>query len=478
MCDVHTFLRGAQWCPDDTIVFGEFPGGIFRISANGGIPEPLFEEDMAELAENNEFRATPQILPDGKNVLFTSLTGIQGLNSQITIQSLESGGKKPLFQGDFGKYVRSGHIIYSLDNGKNLHAVPFDLERLEVIGESVPLPDKAFGLSVSDSGTCAYALQPGAVSQSAAEAGSADVMSLGRTLWWVDRNGNEELINAPPNIYRFPKISPDGSKVGLAATIDGNEDIQIWDLVRENLSRLTFHKATDSQPIWSPDGKQIVFMSERDGQLGIYSKSADGTGVVKTLCSDPELDLFPWSWSDDGNTLVIMEGSGMRFDIGTLSMEGDGVRKLLLKEEHFELQPQISPNGQWIAYLSNESGELEIYVRPFPEVEEGKWQVSIAGADAPRWSPDGHKLFYFAGTGDAVMEVPVETEPTFSHGKPKLLFRGSFVTGFGESISYDIHPDGRFLMIKPPPTKDQSAFRKIIVITNWFEELKERVPTN
>ena len=300
---------------------------------------------------------------------------------------------------------------------------------------------------------------------------------------WVDKEGNEEPINAPPNFYRVPDISPDGEKVALTVGIDGNTDIYIWDLVRENLSRLTFDKQIDQQSIWTPDGKRIVFMSARNGPMDIYSKAADGTGEVETLCSAPDMALFPYSWSGDGKTLVIAEAQSdmTHFNIGTVSSEGDGTRELLLKEEEYnESQAQISPDGRWMAYFSDETGDWELYVRPFPDVNKGKWQISTGGGDSPRWSPDGREIFYLNSTGDSVMAVPVETEPTFSAGKPRMLFQKIFVAGWQESLPYDIHPDGKRLLMIKPSTGDATVTgpHKITIVLNWFEELKQRVPVD
>jgi len=158
-------------------------------------------------------------------------------------------------------------------------------------------------------------------------------------------------------------------------------------------------------------------------------------------------------------------------------MEGDHTRKLLLKEEYAEVHPAISPDGKYLAYMSNESGKAEVYVRPFPEVNRGRWQISTGGGESPLWSPDSRALFYL--NGEAVMEVPVDTKSTFSAGKPTILFRGTYVAGYREAPSWDIHPDGkRFLMIKPPGAAPPTAAlpRKINIVLNWFEELKQRVP--
>ncbi len=454
LCDV-TWLFGAIWYEDNTIVYSDVIVGVMRVSANGGTPELL----VAGVT------AGPQLLPDGDSILFTDV--LNPAPYRIMVQSLKSGEQKELFAGYAVKYLPTGHLVYYLQN--NLYAVPFDLDTLEATDGAVPIVEGTRNfVAISDSGTLVYI--PGTI----------DSTGSGRTLVWVDREGKEEPLQAPPNLYQTPKVSPDGMKVALAATIDENKDIWVWDVVRETMTRLTFDKGDELQPIWTPDGKRIFFLSFREEGLGgIYWKAADGTGEVEQLVYVPDLLLFPWSWSSDGKTLAIVEATLnlSRFEIGTLSMEGDHTKKLLLKEEYAESNPSISPDGKYMAYISDESGQSGIYVRPFPEVNKGKWQISTGYGECPLWSPDGSKLFYISD--DGVIEVPVDTKTTFNAGKPRVLFRGAYVGGYGESPSWDISPDGkRFLMIKlPQTTADEStAQRKITIVLNWLEELKERVP--
>jgi len=255
------------------------------------------------------------------------------------------------------------------------------------------------------------------------------------------------------------------------------------------MMRLTFDPTMDGLPLWTLDGKRIVFGSNREGSgVKIFWKAADNTGKEEIVGSLSGGDMIPGTWSRDGKTLVVMERPNqaeIRGDIGTLSMEGDHKHRVLLKEKYSHLQPQVSHNGRWIAYTSDESGQTQIYVRPFPEVDTGHWQVSTNGGDSPLWSHDDRELFYH--NGDAIMAVPVKTETTFSLETPKLLFRGTYVfpnlSAIAQSINllypWDISHDGkRFLMIKPPgaSTSAEGGPRKINIVLNWFEDLKQRVP--
>jgi serine/threonine protein kinase/Tol biopolymer transport system component len=475
LCDTSALVGGLSWSSDNTIVYSDVTGGgVKRVSADGGTPESIIEAELAKLATDG-LPVAPQMLPDGKTVLFTNAFSATNMaDRQITVQSLKSGERKVLVGGIGAMYLSSGHLVFLQVNNNisSLVAVPFDPNTLEVKGGPVPLLEGVRGRAVSDSGTLVYV--PGT---SGSGSGST------RTLVWVDKKGNEEQIESEPNMLQFPKISPDGTKVALSIERDGNVDIWIWDLIRENLSRLTFDEADDGTPMWTPDGKRIVFASARDGLTSIFWKAADGTGEVEKLGSVPGQRLFPWSWSSDGKTLVTaeMEPTLIDVNIGAMSMEGDREQKLLLKSDHIESHPRISPDGRWMAYFSDETGDWHIFVRPFPEVDQGKWQVSVDGGQSPLWSPDGRELYFL--NGDAIMAAQVNTEPTFSASKPKTLFRGNYVTGYMENPEWDISPDGkRFVMIKPTAVTDEDSEpeirNQINIVLNWDVELKQRVPVD
>ena len=340
-----------------------------------------------------------------------------------------------------------------------------------MIGSPVPLVENVFRLNsiyttnavISDSGTLVYI--PG-------RTGGA---STG-TLVWVNREGHEEPLGETADIYNQLKISPDGKQVALSITVNGNEDIYIYDLSRGTKTRLTLDDADDYCPVWTPDGKWIIFCSARGGRLSIFRKSADGMGKAEQLASWPGGWMFPYSLSSNGSMLFFVQvgTDASRYNIGILSMTGDDrTPKLLLHEEYDEEIPMISPDGRWLAYASNESGRWEIFIRSFPDIDSGeKRQVSAGGGEFPSWSPDGRELFY--QSGDTTMVVSVETAPILSLGTPQKLFSGPYLGG-------DISPDGkRFLMIKAGASSEGESIsagpRKINIVLNWFEELKQRVP--
>jgi serine/threonine protein kinase len=448
---------------EDTVVFVQQGKGIVQLSKNGGSPKLLIED-------KDRIFMSAQLLPDGKSVLFTRSIGTR-FDMTVMVKSFKSDEAKGLFPGDSAQYLPTGHIVYSM--GASLYAVPFDVGKLEVTGDPFLLVGDVFRSSgvaqyaVSNSGTLVYI--PGITSSTA--------KTNQRILVWVDRKGKEELLAAQPDDYRSPQISPDGKQLALIIKASGRFDVWIRDLANQITRSLTSDGADKRAPLWTPDGKRIVYTVVNDG---ICWQAADGSGTVDRLFSTPSRMLLPWSFSKDGKTLLMTEAVGVGLlDIGMLSMEGSRTRKPLLQEEKYlEVQPEISPDGRWMAYTSTESGKAEVYVRPFPEIDKGKWQVSSSGGSDPLWSPDGRELFYMRD--DCAIAVAVESEPTFKPGKSFTLFQGAYARlMIAEGHRWAISPDGkRFLMMKGTGLDFPFAEmpRKINIVLNWTEELKQKVP--
>ncbi len=454
LCDI-TLLASASWRRDNTIYYTSLSGDLMRVSADGGLPKNILKLESV-------YSFGSQILPDGDWILYTA--NFFAAQPKAMVQSLKSGERRELLQGASARYLTTGHLVYSIEN--SIYAVPFDLSSLKVGDGAVPVVGGvsrgiASEWTVSDSGTLVYI------------PGTKVGVGFSHSLVWVDRAGKEEPIAAPPNPYWFPRISPDGTRIALSIGIPGDTDIWIWDLIRKGLTRLTFD-GTSAVALWTPDGKRIAYTNE--GENKVFYKAADGTGKSDFLAGIPDKRLNPWSWADNGKVVVLEDyGRGAFDNIGMLASEGDRKWKPLLNEKFAERQPQVSKNGRWLAYVSNESGKYEVYVRPFPDVGAGRWQVSTNGGENPLWSPDGRELFF--RSRDAVMAVSVKTDPGFSYETPKILFQGSYflLTGVVGTL-WDISPDGkRFLMIKQSPGESGSN-PKINVVLNWIDELKQRVP--
>ena len=297
-----------------------------------------------------------------------------------------------------------------------------------------------------------------------------------RSLVWVDRQGNEEPIVVDARPFSSPHLSPDGrqivievgeSSTALAQTGD-NPDVWIDDLQQEALTRFTFDPAGDSAPLWTPDGERIVFASSRDGDVeNLVWKVADGSGQVERLTEGPERKT-PWSFSPDGGTLLLLQ----QRDLRTLAMNGDGQAEILLQ---FARDATVSPDGRWLAYVSRESGQEGVWVRPFPNVDDGLWPISNGPGGSPVWGPDGDELFYLTRTDSntpaTMMAVAYEAERTFRPAPPVRLFDGPY---YLSRRSFDVSGDtGRFLMIREPSGAGQA---EMIVVQNWVEELKRLVP--
>jgi serine/threonine-protein kinase len=454
---------GASWGVDDTIVFGQHGEGILQVSAAGGTPEVL-----VPMSANEGLAHGPQMLPDGKSLLFTIGDGSNWDDAQIVVQSWTTGERLVLIEGGRdARYVPTGHLVYALRG--TLLAVPFDAARLEVTGGPVSLIEGvatagvhsgAAHFSVSDTGSMVYV--------------DAFENETARTFVWVDREGREERLEAEPRAYRYPRISPDGTRVALDIR-DQELDTWIWDFARETLTRLTFDVGWDEYALWTPDGRRIVFSSPRGGAVNLFWKAADGTGAAERLTDSPNRQ-YPHTFSLDGKQLVFREITADRgADLRVLSLEGERSTKALLATEYNEINGELSPDGRWLAYQSNESGEDDIYVRPFPNASKGRWQISTGGGEKPLWGPDGRELFYMTPSG-RLMVVPLQTDPSFATGSAEFLFVETYHVR-DEGRTYDISPDGqRFLMIKESKD-DSSAPRSMTVVLNWFEELKARVPT-
>ncbi len=350
--------------------------------------------------------------------------------------------------------------------------MPFDLDTLEVMGDPVTLTEAAVAVKraggaefdLSMAGTLVYL-----------PARSEGIY----TLVWVDREGREEALGAPALGYIYPRISPDGTRLAVDMRRGGNRDIYIWDFERENMTRLTNHPTEDLFAVWSRDAQRIFFSSNRNGIFNVFSRAADGAGPAELILESPRVHMLN-SLTPDGSRLVIAEEvsatGGDGFDIVALTVGEPRTIEPVLATTYTEYGGEVSPDGNWLAYQSDDNGQMEVWVRPFADVNRRRIKISVTGGLQPMWGPDGNELFYRNLAGD-MMAVPVQFLPDFTHGAVREAFpKRGFTISTAGGRHYDISPiDGRFLIRKP--VEDSSgAGENIAVVLNWFEELKERVP--
>jgi serine/threonine-protein kinase len=453
--------HGASWGSQGMIAFAPTNASFLQqVSDAGGAQQPLTRLGKGEIVHG-----WPEFLPGGKAVLFAAgASGANWTNAQVAVQSLGTGQRRNLTQGGtYPRYAPSGHLVYAQEG--SLMAVPFDPQRLTATGAAVPVVEGVLQTPVS-----------GAAQYSFSDTGSLVYVPGGtqatqRRLVWVNRNGAEQPLAAPMRAYVFPRVSPDGRRV--AGEID-EQETQVWlyDLSRETLTRLTFEGDSNKNPVWTPDGKRIAFRSNKEGPLNLFWQLADGGGGLERLTTS-EYVQGPTSWSPDGELLAFIEVNPTTgFDIWVLRM-GDRKAQAFLRTQFLESAPRFSPDGRWLAYMSDESGRREIYVQPYPG-PGGKWQISTEGGTEPVWNPNGRELFY--RSANKMMAVEITAQPSFSVGKPKVLFEGPYQPTPATFSNYDVSLDGRrFLMLKPSE-QEQAAPTQINVVLNWFEELKQKVP--
>jgi eukaryotic-like serine/threonine-protein kinase len=475
-----TLPFGASWGTDDTIVFSRSREGLWRVPAAGGTPQAVIKPDTTK----GELKfQLPQILPGNGAIVFTvTHTPLPTWDddTEVVVHVLATGERKVLVRGGAdGRYLPSGHLLYLRKS--TLMAVPFDLQQLVPTGGAVALiadvmqsantPNElsesgAGQFSVSTTGSLLYA--PGGI-----------FPDPERSLAWVDRNGAAQPLPLSTRPYSTPRISPDGRR--FLVWTQGDRNVWVHDLSRGVTTRLTF-EGRNARAIWTPDGERITYTSAIAGSENLFWRQSDGSGTAERLTSS-EFQQAPSAWTPDGKTLLFMQGNvSAGYDILALSPEGDRKPHPFLQTPFNEQYADLSSDGQWLAYVSNQSGRAEVYVQPYPG-PGARQQISVDGGTAPAWSRDGRELFYITTLsvgGQAaltkMMVVPVQSKPAFTAGTPRLLFEGRY--GATANIrGYDVAPDGRFLMVQQ---KDRPPMRvaEMIIVQNWVEELKQRVRPN
>jgi serine/threonine-protein kinase len=458
-------FTGGSWGADDTIVYAA-NGALWRLSAGGGgAPEQLTRPPPDQTQPNY---AGPTFLPGGRAVIFGRIgNGVE----RVGVLDLKTGEEKTLVEGGQNPiYVAAtGHIVFA--RGTTLMAVPFDAAELAVTGEPTALlqgvrhpgPTSAADYALADNGTLVYVPDGG-------EAPS------GYSVVWVDRSGRVvgKVIEDAIDSARDPRLSPDGQRLVLTTGPFNDGAIWIYDLRGRPPIPLAVGGGNRA-PVWSPDGKRIAFLRTSATPPGVYTTLADGSVLNPQPLRAAGLRSIPSVWSSAGELLMVAAARVGGADIVATPAAPEGEVRPVVATEDLEFDPALSPDGRWLAYVSTRTGENEIWVKRYPDGVPVR--VSRNGGYEPVWSSDGRELFYLQGPAMMVV-AGVDSNGEFSFAAPTQLFTGSFLSNPNPGVrSYTVANDGRFLMIQAPgSTVDAQNPGSIVVVQNWIEELKQRVP--
>jgi serine/threonine-protein kinase len=463
-------IFGAAWLTDGNIVFGQGAGPLRIVSEQGGTPEPLTELDKSK---NDSDHLWPAEVAGTSLVVFTISTGGRtplgagelGVVDRATRQITRLG-----VQGSNPKYLTTGHLVYVVSDG-SLRAIKFDPKTRSVSGSAVPVQD---GIAVKNGG-----------------AGNFDVSSDGRlvfipgfgaqgmrTLAWVERTGRETPISAEPRNYFYVRVSPDGRRLSLDVR-DQEEDIWIWDTQRETKQRLTDTPGADQYGIWTRDGERVVFTSSQGPKQELFWHRPDAVGKPERL-SDTAADAlapFPNAITPDGTQVIFRAPVGGKSDLFLATIGATKSYKKLLATEHEERNAALSFDGKFMAFESDLSGKMEVYVRPFPDVDSRQWPVSTAGGSEPVWAPNMREIYYVSPDSKLVsVPVTMSAKGGLDLGKPAVLFDAAPYFFGGAGRNYDVAPDGkRFVMVKNAPSNLGGGAVPVTVVLNWVEDLKQRL---
>jgi serine/threonine-protein kinase len=467
MCDA-TQGRGGSWSEDGNINAALGPiGGLLRIPSAGGPPTPA-----TDLQNGEQTHRWPQILPGGKAVLFTASANATAFDTaNIEVMSLADHSRKTLVRGGtFGRYLPSGHLVYV--NRGTLFAVPFDVDRLEVHGTPAPVLDQV-GYNAGQGSAQFDFSQTGTLIYRSGGAGGGLL-----TVGWLDSAGKTQPLLAKPGNYGRPSMSPDGQRLALEVTEGSGTDIWVYDWQRDTMTRLTF-TGNANLPLWSPDGRYIAFRVLGEGMYVIRS---DGSGKPEPLTQSKN-PQYPWSFTPDGKRLVFSEqDSKTARDLWTVPLESDsgglrgGKPEVFLQTPRNEEDPALPPDGRWMAYVSDESGTYQVYVRAFPD-KGGKWQISNNGGHFPMWSRTGHELLFEALDNHIMVAAYTEKGDSFVADKPRAWSEKQ-IGGVIGNKNVDLAPDGkRIVALMPVETEEaQKARNHVTFLMNFFDEVRRKVP--
>jgi serine/threonine-protein kinase len=454
LCNAPVGL-GGSWGPGDVIAFAAATGsGLSRVSAAGGTPQRLTTLDVAQGEFSHRW---PEWLPDGDTVLFTVGTSGSWSDAQIVAQSITSGKRTMLVRGGTNPHFLSNGTLLYAQNGRVMR-VALDASSLSITGSPVAVlenvrqsADGAVQLSVARSGAAVFI--PGGTDASE------------RRLVSVGRDGSITPFAAPPGAYAFPRVSPDGRSL-IFAKETPTRDLWLYDVTSGATTQVTFDSGATS-PTWSPDGKRVAFSSTRVGVLNLFTSAVGEPDRSERLAAS-ENQQFAGSWTRDGALVFTEQRSAGGRDILILAA-GDRAPRVLVASPADETSPRISPDGRWLAYVSNEGGRGEVYVTPLANPARSR-RVSADGGSEPTWAPNGRELFYRQGT--AMMAAAMDASGQVQSA-PRALFDADFVRGTLDTANYDVLPDGRFVMVH---RSAQDTEPTLHVLVNWLATLQAASP--
>jgi serine/threonine-protein kinase len=449
--------RGASWSEQGVIVFAPSPAsGLMQIPAAGGSPT-----ELTTLGDGEISHRWPQFLSGGRRVLFTSYTGSDRDRGRIEVVDLDGGQRTLVHEGGtFARYAASGHLLFV--NGGTLFAAPFDPGSGKLAAMPSPVLED---ISTNSEGGAMYDVA----------ADGTLVYLTGRvaggrqTLVWADAEGGLSSVSDVEREYGAGRLSPDSRRLAVEISAEGNRDIWVFDLQRDTQARLTFDDGPELSPVWSPDGQWVYYSTVRDGVSGVRRKRADGSGVEEIVREDlGTTQITPYDISPDGKVLAYHDQTD-HGDIWFLPLDGDGDPQPFFKTTSAsEGDPVYSPDGRWLAYDADETGEWEVYVRPVPG-PGGKWQISTDGGEFARWSRDGRTLFYKTRDG-AIWSVGLDPRgDTLEAGRPQRLF----TLERPYPGDWDVSADGkRFLFVQQGGLSGDPGPNLAKFVFHWFAELE------
>jgi Tol biopolymer transport system component len=444
------------WADDGTIYFSAGTARVIQhVPAGGGMPTSL---TTVRTADGEISHATPALLPGGRSLLFT-IHRTDG--ARVARLDLGTGAITPLLEGKQPYYLPSGHLVFAREGA--LWVAPFDARRGVVTAEprpAVPSVLDAGGLN----GGAQFALAPtGALLYAPAHRGGS-----ARTLLWYDRDGSVSELPLEPRAISRLSLSRDGTRAALSVAGEGGQDIWVYDLTRDALSRVTSHPDVDTAPVWSPDGRAVVYRSHRDGG-GLFLQQVDPPGEARRLTRPDGPIHTPYDFTGDGRAVLFTEfRSYPDQDIGMVDVT-TGEVTWLLSDPAAEMRPRLSPDGRWLAYASDESDRFEVYVRPFPDVQTRRWQISSGGGVSPQWSRDGRELWFDDGEALNVMPVVVGRDG-LQPSRPRPLLAASDMYRDRLGPSYELAPDGRRILTFSRNRQPQERPSPLMILEGWLPQ--------